>query len=156
MLQHLPKDESLQTIIDLGCGNGVLSVKLAQLNPQASITAVDESDMAAASAQLNLEQTLGAEHSFQVVINNCLEGFDPQSTDLVVCNPPFHQSNTITDHIAWQMFCDAKHVLRYGGRLMVIGNRHLGYDIKLSRLFGRSQVKQVATNNKFVILQATK
>ncbi|QSA19272.1 methyltransferase, partial [Vibrio furnissii] len=75
---------------------------------------------------------------------------------LVVCNPPFHQQQAITDHIAWQMFCDSKHVLRKGGKLLVIGNRHLGYDVKLTRLFGRSQVKTVASNQKFVILQAIK
>jgi 16S rRNA (guanine1207-N2)-methyltransferase len=74
----------------------------------------------------------------------------------VVCNPPFHQQQAITDHIAWQMFCDAKHVLRTGGQLMVIGNRHLGYDVKLTRLFGKQNVKLVTSNNKFVILQATK
>jgi 16S rRNA (guanine1207-N2)-methyltransferase len=39
---------------------------------------------------------------------------------------------------------------------MVIGNRHLGYDKKLGRLFGKHNVKLVASNAKFVVLQATK
>jgi 16S rRNA (guanine1207-N2)-methyltransferase len=54
------------------------------------------------------------------------------------------------------MFCDAKHVLEKRGELLVIGNRHLGYDGKLTRIFGKSNVKTVAMNKKFVILQATK
>ena len=37
MLEHIPQDPELRHIIDLGCGNGVLSVKAGQLNPQARI-----------------------------------------------------------------------------------------------------------------------
>src|SRR5690606_20111424 len=117
---------------------------------------VDESFMAVESARQNLVANLGNERKIECIANNCLDGFEPATTELVVCNPPFHQQQAITDHIAWQMFCDSKHVLRKGGKLLVIGNRHLGYDVKLTRLFGRSQVKTVASNKKFVILQAIK
>ncbi|CAH0541035.1 methyltransferase [Vibrio marisflavi] len=156
MLKHIPQGPELQHIVDLGCGNGVLSVKAGQLNPQASITCVDESFMAVESAKQNLADNLGEERQIQVIANNCLDNFKQDSTDLVLCNPPFHQGLAITDHIAWQMFCDAKRVLNTGGQLIVIGNRHLSYDVKLARLFGKTNVKELATNNKFVILQATK
>lgn len=156
LLPHLPQDSHLQHFIDLGCGNGVLSVRMGQLNPQVRVTCVDESFMATESARQNLHSNLTGTREFQCVTNNCLDGFAPDSTQLVICNPPFHQQQAITDHIAWQMFCDSKHVLSQGGKLLVIGNRHLGYDVKLTRLFGRSQVKTVASNKKFVILQAIK
>lgn len=156
LLPHLPQDARFQHIIDLGCGNGVLSVQLGRLNPQAQLTCVDESFMAVASAQQNIADNLGEDRPAHCIANNCLDGFDAQSASLIVCNPPFHQQLAITDHIAWQMFCDAKRVLAKEGQLLVIGNRHLGYDGKLTRLFGRTQVKTVAANKKFVILQATK
>ncbi|KQH85201.1 50S rRNA methyltransferase [Vibrio furnissii] len=156
LLPHLPSDTTLNHVIDLGCGNGVLSVRMGQLNPQVNITCVDESFMAVESARQNLVTNLGQERNIACIANNCLDGFEAAHTDMVVCNPPFHQQQAITDHIAWQMFCDSKHVLRKGGKLLVIGNRHLGYDVKLTRLFGRSQVKTVASNQKFVILQAIK
>ncbi|WP_375754080.1 methyltransferase [Vibrio sp. HN007] len=156
MLEHIPSDPELKHILDLGCGNGVLSIKAAKLNPQAKITSVDESFMAIESAARNLSSNLESEVDFNCVANNCLDGFEAGTVDLVLCNPPFHQQYAITDHIAWQMFCDAKHVLNTDGKLLVIGNRHLGYDVKLKRLFGKSQVVVVASNQKFVILQATK
>jgi 16S rRNA (guanine1207-N2)-methyltransferase len=155
-LQHLPQDPTLKHIIDLGCGNGVLSVKIGQLNPQAHLTCVDESFMAIESAKQNLIDNLGDTRDIQCIANNCLDDFNPDSADMVMCNPPFHQQQAITDHIAWQMFCDAKQILNQGGKLHVIGNRHLGYDAKLKRLFGDKNVKLVASNSKFVILQATK
>jgi 16S rRNA (guanine1207-N2)-methyltransferase len=44
--------------------------------------------------------------------------------DLILCNPPFHQQNTIGSHIAMRMFKQARQVvLRSGGELWVIGNR---------------------------------
>lgn len=156
ILQNLPTGDTYKHAIDLGCGNGVLSVKLAQLNPKLNITSVDESFMAVESAKQNLLDNVGNSERFHCIANNCLDGMPAASYDLVVCNPPFHQQQAVTDHIAWQMFCDAKHVLSTGGQLLVIGNRHLGYDIKLKRLFGQSNVSVVSVNKKFVILQATK
>ncbi|MCG9578329.1 class I SAM-dependent methyltransferase [Vibrio tubiashii] len=156
MLEHLPQNPDLKHVLDLGCGNGVLSVKMGQLNPQIKLTCVDESFMAVESAQQNLIANLGKEREIDCIANNCLDEMPAKDVDLVMCNPPFHQQQAITDHIAWQMFCDAKQILSVGGQLLVIGNRHLGYDGKLSRLFGKSNVKVVASNKKFVILQATK
>ncbi|RTZ16071.1 methyltransferase domain-containing protein [Vibrio aquaticus] len=156
MIQNLPVDPTLNHVVDLGCGNGVLSVKMGQLNPSIKLTCVDESYMAVASARQNLISNLGDNREIDCIANNCLEGLNLENVDLVMCNPPFHQQQAITDHIAWQMFCDAKQILGSKGQLLVIGNRHLGYDVKLARLFGKSNVKVVAANKKFVILQATK
>ncbi|WP_414931438.1 methyltransferase [Vibrio europaeus] len=156
MLEHLPQNPALKHVLDLGCGNGVLSIKMGQLNPKIKMTCVDESFMAVESTQQNLIANLGKEREIDCIANNCLDGMPAKDVDMVMCNPPFHQQQAITDHIAWQMFCDAKQILSVGGQLLVIGNRHLGYDGKLSRLFGKSNVKVVASNKKFVILQATK
>ncbi|WP_330960803.1 methyltransferase [Photobacterium sp. 53610] len=154
LLQHIPQDPALKHIIDLGCGNGVIGLHAARLNPEASVTCVDESYMAAASCRENADLNLTNNKQLTAKVDNCLESMVNDEADLVLCNPPFHQQNTITDHIAWQMFCDAKRCLRRHGRLIVIGNRHLGYDGKLKRLFAK--VHQIAQNNKFVVYQAEK
>ncbi|TKB54660.1 methyltransferase [Ferrimonas aestuarii] len=151
MLSHIPQGHN--NIIDLGCGNGVLSLAAAKANPEATIHAVDESWHAIKSCGDNLSASV-AKSQFQLHWDDCLTEFEPESVDLILCNPPFHQQSSVTDHIAWQMFRDAKRTLESGGRLRVIGNRHLGYHIKLNRLFGK--VETVAANAKFVILDAIK
>lgn len=152
MLEHLPANHPGR-IIDLGCGNGVLGLMALARNPEATVTFVDESHMAVASARLNVEQNLpDAMDRARFMVNNCLDGMGPDSADLVLCNPPFHQQQAITDHIAWQMMTDARRVLRRGGELLLVGNRHLDYHQKLKRLFGNQRV--VASNRKFVILNA--
>lgn len=153
LLPHL-HDCNNKTVLDLGCGNGVLSAHVMLSNPEKMIC-VDESWMAVQSAQLTLQHNFES-HPAQVEYHhsNCLEQVHVSGVDVVLCNPPFHQQNTITDHIAWQMFNDAKQVLRTGGELRIVGNRHLGYHDKLKRIFGG--YKQVASNKKFVILGAIK
>ena len=74
------------------------------------------------------------------------------SLDLVICNPPFHMGRATGDLIAWRMFEQAKYSLRTGGELRIVGNRHLGYHLKLRRLFGNCEV--VASDRKFVVLSA--
>ncbi len=83
-----------------------------------------------------------------------MSGFPENSADCIVCNPPFHQQHVIGDHIAWQMFQQAQRVLRKGGELRVIGNRHLNYHVHLKKLFGNWHA--VAGNAKFAIIKAYK
>ncbi|HGM5601987.1 TPA: 23S rRNA (guanine(1835)-N(2))-methyltransferase RlmG [Serratia marcescens] len=153
-LEHLPRGLNGH-IVDLGCGNGVIGLTALAQNPDAQVTFVDESYMAVASSELNVEHNLPQElDRCQFEVNNALAGIERESVQAVLCNPPFHQQHAITDHTAWQMFCDAKRCLQVGGELRIVGNRHLDYHQKLKRLFGNCTL--VASNKKFVILRAVK
>ncbi|HFF8978984.1 TPA: 23S rRNA (guanine(1835)-N(2))-methyltransferase RlmG [Serratia marcescens] len=153
-LDHLPRGLNGH-IVDLGCGNGVIGLAALVQNPEAQVTFVDESYMAVASSELNVEHNLPQElDRCQFEVNNALAGIERESVQAVLCNPPFHQQHAITDHTAWQMFCDAKRCLQVGGELRIVGNRHLDYHQKLKRLFGNCTL--VASNKKFVILKAVK
>ena len=154
MLDNLPI-HSARKVIDLGCGNGVLGLSLLAKDSEVEVTFIDESHMAVASARLNVEHNLPAAlPRAHFMVNNCLDDVAVGAADRILCNPPFHQLQAITDHIAWQMFTDAHRVLPQGGELWIVGNRHLDYHNKLKRLFANAQV--VASNSKFVILKAIK
>ncbi|MCX8958187.1 23S rRNA (guanine(1835)-N(2))-methyltransferase RlmG [Erwinia psidii] len=153
-MAHLP--DSLEgEIVDLGCGNGVIGLMALQQNPSAVVHFVDESRMAVASSRMNVAMNRPDDLArCHFTLNNALAGFDADSVQAVLCNPPFHQQNTLTDNIAWQMFCDARRCLQYGGELRIVGNRHLDYYHKMKKLFGNCTT--VATNQKFVILRSVK
>lgn len=159
LLQHLPTHFQGHCI-DLGCGNGVLGVSMLLLNPQAKVTFVDESFMAIDSTKLTAQSALSAnefEQHADFKVSHCLQKLIDENmpkVDLVLCNPPFHQQNVITDEIAWQMFVDAKRMLKPQGELRVVANRHLHYPEKLKRLFGAC--KLIANNRKFVVLSSKK
>ncbi len=154
-INYLPMGKKPLNIIDLGCGNGVIGLMTLSKMPNANVTFVDESAMAVASAKQNVANNLPERLvDCKFIQNDCLSGFESAQTDLVLCNPPFHQANAITDHIAWQMFLEAKHVLKKGGELRIIGNRHLDYQDKLNRLFGNCKV--IGNNKKFTVLSTIK
>ena len=150
-LQHLPKGNKYQQVVDLGCGNGVVGLFFAASNPDAQLHFIDESFMAVASAQLNFERAFKGRRA-SYTATDALTDFAPDSVDLVLCNPPFHQQTTIGSHIAIRMFQQANKVLGADGELWVIGNRHLGYQASLKKYFSR--VELVASNAKFIILKA--
>ncbi|PKM19135.1 MAG: methylase [Gammaproteobacteria bacterium HGW-Gammaproteobacteria-15] len=154
-LQHLPEIKSAQRVIDLGCGNGVLGLALLSQHNDFQLLCCDESYMAADSARQTIATNLPDKLAqCEFIVDDCLSQQADKSADVVLCNPPFHQQHAVTGHIANQMFTDTKRVLKQGGRLRIVANRHLGYADVLKRLFGNCQ--QLAADPKFVILEAIK
>ena len=153
-LQHLPQSEKYNKIIDLGCGNGIVGLIAAEKNPQAELVFLDESFMAVESARENFETAFKGKRIAEFKTNDSLTGIEKDSADLILNNPPFHQNNAVGDDVAWQMFKQSLNVLNQDGELWVIGNRHLGYHIKLKKMFGNCEM--IASNKKFVILKSIK
>jgi len=154
LIEHMPVGEQYRRIVDLGCGNGVLGIIAASLNPAASLLFCDESHMAIASASENFHHAFAQTRNVEFKVDDCLHTVASASRDLVLINPPFHQQHSIGDAIAWKMFKDARRVLVTGGELRLVGNRHLGYHAKLMKLFGNCET--IAADSKFVILSSIK
>ncbi|HHX34187.1 MAG TPA: methyltransferase [Gammaproteobacteria bacterium] len=152
-LPHLPKNLADAQVADLGCGNGVIGIVCALNNPQAQLHMVDESYMAVQSAQENWQQALG-ERAVNIYAGDGLGAEQPETLDVVLCNPPFHQQQVVGDFLARRMFQQSHRALKKGGQLWIVGNRHLGYHITLKRMF--RDVEHIAANAKFVIFKATK
>ncbi|MEH6346789.1 MAG: methyltransferase [Bermanella sp.] len=142
-------------VADLCCGSGILGLKYMQhhLVAENSIKMefFDESFMAVKSAELSwAKNNLNGEASFHW--NDGLDQENNQKYDLILCNPPFHEEHTVGDHISKRLFKDAKQQLKSSGKLIVVGNRHLGYHVSLKTYF--KNVKQIAANGKFILLSA--
>ena len=154
-LKHLPSRSDEARIVDLGCGNGVVGLAAALSSPKASLRFIDESYQAVASARATFEASFPAgTRDAEFRAGDGMAGFEPDSVDLVLNNPPFHSHQATTDATAWRMFTGSRAALRHGGELWVVGNRHLGYHLKVKRLFGNCDV--VASNPKFVVLRAVR
>lgn len=151
-LRHLPEGGG-RRVVDLGCGNGVVGTSVALADPDAEVLFVDESFQAVASAEATYKANGVSGHA-EFRVGDGLAGVPSGSVDLVLNNPPFHSHQATTDATAWRMFTGARRALRPGGELWVIGNRHLGYHVKLRKLFGNSRL--VASDPKFVVLKAVK
>lgn len=152
LLACLPSDLGAVRIIDLGCGNGALGIMAALRNPEASLVFLDESHAAIASARINFE-TAAADRAAEFLVTDGLVSQAAKSADLILCNPPFHQQQAVGDEIALRLFEQASNTISVGGALLVVGNRHLGYHVKLKHWFAR--VEQITSTSKFVVLRAS-
>lgn len=153
-LKHLPARSGPDRVVDLGCGNGVVGLAAALTNPDATLTFIDESHQAVASAEETFRANTGPGAGARFVVGDALAGAVPGSADLVLNNPPFHSHQATTDATARNMFDGARRALRQGGELWVVANRHLGHHISLRRIFGNCTT--VAGDPKFVVLRAVK
>ncbi len=153
LLQHYGEMPDAQRVVDLGCGNGVLGIVYQQQHAAAQLQFIDESYMAVASARENYQKAFPqSTASFEAA--DGLSDSEPESLDLILCNPPFHQQYIVGSQIAVGMFRQSKRCLRQHGELWIVANRHLTYAGDLKRLFGNCRA--VAANKKFVVLRAIK
>jgi 23S rRNA (guanine1835-N2)-methyltransferase len=146
----LDQAPAASAVADLCCGTGVLGLVVQRLQPTAEVHYFDESYQAVFAARTNVAANApNSASTFHVA-----DGFGGIEArfDLVVCNPPFHQGNVVTDDVALDLFRHAKHRLKPGGELWMVGNRHLDYHAKLRHIF--PSVRQVAATSTFVVLAA--
>lgn len=152
-IQQISQLNSLSgNIIDLGCGNGLLSLACLHYFPEQNIklTLCDDSSLAIESAEMNLIARGYSQAEFHhtdalLKVNTC--------ADTILCNPPFHSGNRISTAAAERMFKQAAKLLAKDGQLLVIANRHLPYAPLLKK--GFKHIKQLNCDAKFVIYQCT-
>lgn len=79
--------------LDLGSGTGLIALMLAQRNPQAAITAIEQEDNAYAESLFNFQQSPFTERIVGVHAD-FLQWDNQQLFQHVVSNPPFFTENT--------------------------------------------------------------
>ena len=134
---------------DLGCGIGGLG---AAVLSSAKVVRLDLADLdrrALDAARRNIEDPRAVFHWADV-----REGPDLAGLEFVVMNPAFHV-NGLEDKSLGQAFIRRAHqMLRPGGTLWMVANRHLPYEGVLAEHFGRVTPKADAQG--FKIFEARK
>ncbi|MBN8213344.1 MAG: class I SAM-dependent methyltransferase [Xanthomonadales bacterium] len=153
LAEHLPTDLRGRAA-DLGAGYGYLSVELLQRCPgiasldvyEAEARALDlaKRNLAAAAARLPLR------FLWQDVALGLSEQYD-----VIVTNPPFHaQQGAARPDIGRAFIAAAAAALVPGGRLWLVANRNLPYELELDANFG--SVRIVTQQQGFKIIEAIK
>jgi 16S rRNA (guanine1207-N2)-methyltransferase len=146
-VQRYGKIAAGESVLDIGCGNGIIGVSVATTARRVLMT--DESLLAVRCAQesVRLNALTNAEVRTADVYSGVEERFDA-----ILANPPFHRQIEVTTGVAQEIIRGAAAHLTPGGRLIIVANAFLGYE-RLMEQQHLSAVEKLALTNRYVVLQ---
>ncbi len=142
---------TIEAVLDLGCGAGVIGAALARALPSARVTMMDVDFEAVRCAQQTIEwNSLRNAH----VSQSDIAAAASNDFDLVVANPPFHVGKHTVLDVPIQFMRDAFAHLRPGGAYWLVANRTLPYEAELEKEFGNVRTEHDGV--RFKVLSATR
>jgi len=138
------------TILDLGCGCGIIGLIAATRAQQGRVYLADSSFVAVEAARRTL--ALNGVTNGEVHLSDGTATLRDVRFDVVVTNPPFHQERRTDYNVAHQFIRDAANVLQRRGRLYVVANRFIRYERQMSENF--YEVSVVYEDNLYRVLLA--
>ncbi|KTT14059.1 16S rRNA methyltransferase [Pseudomonas oryzihabitans] len=147
LLEHL-EDLPEGTLLDFGCGAGVVGAGLARRYPASTLHLLDVDAFAVASSR----QTLAANGLAGTVSAGDGIAAAPTGLAAIVSNPPFH-SGVKTDYRTTEtLLAEAVRHLRPGGELRLVANSFLRYPPLIEAAFGNCRT--LAERDGFKIYSA--
>lgn len=146
LLANLPETMS-GSVLDFGCGAGVIAAYIGTVYPQSKLSLVDVSALALHSAQTTLSlNQLSAEYIASDSLSNV-----KQQYNFVVSNPPFHQG-VKTHYGATELFlAEIKQHLSSKGCITIVANSFLKYLPIMEKSIGKT--KTLTIKKGFAIYQ---
>lgn len=127
-----------ETVLELGCGCGIVGVVASDLSGEGEVVMVD-ADIEAVRAAEETVRANGARNC-RVLASDCAQAVAGRAFDVVLANPPFHQGKAAAYDVARQFIRDARQVLAPGGRLYLVANRFLPYEKDIRARFGDVEI----------------
>jgi 16S rRNA (guanine1207-N2)-methyltransferase len=142
---------------DLGCGIGYLARAVLGSPQVQRLDLIDIDRRAVEAARRNIDDRRAELHWADVTtieVGSRGQGVAGHlcGLDFVVMNPPFHQGGVERRELGQIFIRRAAEMLRKGGSLWLVANRHLPYEAELGRLFARVELK--AERDGFKVFEA--
>jgi 16S rRNA (guanine1207-N2)-methyltransferase len=137
-------------VLDLGCGTGLVGL-VAGIRAESGPVVLVDSDLRAVGAARRTLKANGVSNG-TAMISDCAQAVYGQQFDVVVTNPPFHRGIGTEYDVAYQFVRDARSVLRPGGRLYLVANRHIRYVDHIRSVF--DGVSTVFADNRYQVIRA--
>ena len=133
----------------LGCGYGALATGALRAPQVTSLGLYDLDRRAVEAARRNVEDPR-VTIEWADVRTLPTEG----SLDFVITNPPFHDGGAEDKRLGQTFIRQAAGLLKKGGTLWLVANRHLPYEAELNEAFKR--VRMVADTGGYKVFEAVK
>lgn len=147
LLENFPPIKG-DSVLDFGCGAGVIASFIGKLHPGIALSLLDVSSLAIASSEktLSINGLQG-----KVFASNSLSELKAKYAT-VISNPPFHQGVN-TNYEATESFLKGiKQYLHKSGEVFVVANNFLQYEPIMKSSIGKT--KKLTSKQGFTIYQA--
>jgi 16S rRNA (guanine1207-N2)-methyltransferase len=153
LLDNLPDDLS-GSVADFCAGWGYLAAEILARAPEISKLDLYEADfesLEAAKANLaGIRPATGRQFFWHDLVGEPVT----ERYDAIVMNPPFHKGNAADPAIGQKMIKTAAGALRRGGRLFMVANRQLPYEVTLNEVFGEH--REISRDSGFKVLSGVR
>lgn len=141
-----------ESVLDLGCGSGVLGVLAARQSGSGRVLLLDADADAVRCAQ---QTAIAAQcRHVEARASDVAEAAGEESFDVVLSNPPFHLGKNIDLTIPRAFIEQAYAHLVPGGRLYLVANRTLPYERLIDECFG--EVRTAHDGRRFKVIGAVR
>lgn len=134
--------EAGQTLLDLGCGSGLVAIWAAKQLGEDHVSMIDVDPEAVEIARQNAKNN--GFGNIKAYCSNGFEKYDISELDWILSNPPYHTDFSVAKHFIEKGF----NRLKIGGRLVMVTKREAWYKNKITAIFG--SVRMVKINDYFV------
>ena len=140
------------SVLDLGCGAGILAIAAARQSGTGRVLGVDADADAVRCARLTLREA-GID-TVEIRASDVDDAVGDERFDVIVMNPPFHLGKA-TEMTIPRAFIDAADAhLAPGGSLYLVANRQLPYERLVMERFGA--VQTLHDGRRFKVLGAAR
>lgn len=148
LLLETVKDTPANTILDLGGGCGVLGITLAKLNPHSKVYIVDSDIRAVRLSEQNAR--LNEVHNIKAIVSDGVDDLPADlQFDLIVSNPPTHQSTEVLIQFIQGAFVK----LASKGHAFFVVNRMQSVMTKMQEIFGNCE--KVIRQQGYIVFKST-
>ncbi|AQR62991.1 methyltransferase [Brevundimonas sp. LM2] len=144
---HMPPLKGIGA--DLGCGYGALATVVLRSPAVTALRLIDLDRRAVEAARKNVEDPRA---SFDWADVRLLEAAG--DLDFIVCNPPFHDGGAEDRRLGQAFIKKGAEMLKKGGTLWLVANRHLPYEAELKAAFKR--VTPITDGGGYKLFEAVK
>jgi 16S rRNA (guanine1207-N2)-methyltransferase len=141
------------SVLEFGCGAGILTLALAKQDNVIQVTTVDI-DALAVRSTIKSAQHNKLDHKIKAVWSAGTSQLNEQKFDFIVTNPPFHQGIKTTYAATEDFFSQAHKWLKPRGRIIWVANDFLSYEPGLQAHF--IDIETLDRKKGFKVMQATK
>jgi 16S rRNA (guanine1207-N2)-methyltransferase len=138
------------TVLDLGCGTGIVGVAAAWRAHSGRVYLVDDDVDAVESAGETVAANAAA--NCTVLASDSTAAVRDVRFDVVLTNPPFHVASRTDLDVTRQLLADVRPILKKTGRFYVVANRFLPYEEQLITTFG--SVDLIYLDSHYKVLRA--